>query len=264
VHLTPSQARAVLDGQQTMTHVIATRTKTATRPNGTRYATVPFVPEIGMRIPFGFDEPIDGDPDHRGRAYIVVTDCPVKPAPIGDVTADEARAAGHRTPDDLAASWVRHHDKDWVARRERREIEAGRDPAVFLRRVLGQRFAQRHAATLVWPIRFRLDHADTPQFLLPASAGDLGDGVLGYTENVDRALDTAEVVDPALLLQHWADAAEKRRHAERNVEESRRQIRSVIERLRQNLIAAERAGGDLREHLDRLAAVADQIEADAA
>jgi len=242
LRFTPQQTRAVLDSRQTMTHVIAHPSRTATRRNGTTYETVPFVPKVGLRIPFSFDDPRAGDPDHRGRAHIVVTACAAEPAPIGAVTAEEAKAAGHRSPEALSEWWVRQHDKDWVARRERRETEQGRDPKVFLRRVIGQRFAQRHADTLVWPIRFRLDITDEPTFLLPAARGDQGDGVLGYTHNVARALDDVETVD---LDSGWETAADARHAEARGDQDAKRLARSIGSQVRENLLAAHRAGVDI-------------------
>jgi hypothetical protein len=262
LNFTASQARAILAGRQTMTHILATPSKTIARGNGTEYKTRPFTPAIGTRIPFRYSAPLDGDAaDHYERAHIIVTACTTKPSPIGAVTAEDARAAGHRTPEDLAAWWVRRHDKDWVARRERREREAGRDPAVFLRRVIGQRFAQRHADTLVWPIRFRLDEQQEPRFLLPASRGDVADdAVLGYTTIPARALEAVEVVDTATLGVAWATDAAERHTEARGDTETRRMARSLASRTRENILAAERAGVDTRDLVEQLEHVVQKIE----
>lgn len=193
---------------------------------------------------------------------IAVTD--VQLDRLGNISFDEVRAEGFRTTDEFKISWVRQHDKAWVARQERTIVDSLVDGDVLEcedgRALVDQktlaRFDMRHADRMVWVIRFELDRSHRARLLAPAARAARDGDEHGYTENPRRALrDEPEAVDAQVLNEYVADArAREAGQSGRREELLRRRAKSLALRLRQEAVTAQRNGTDITGALDQIEA----------
>jgi ribosomal protein S20 len=284
---TDNHVQAILTGRKTMTRVIAQQPKLATRPNGTTYTTTPFVPRVGMRLPFTYGAPLLDhgagtetwivDPDNRDKAYIIVTAVPLddsgNPQPaqrLDAITLAEAKAEGHNSVQAFMEWWVGEHDKPWVDVRVRR---AGGKRSPFLKREMQTRFAARWAAVKVWPMTFCLDPESVPLALAPIGRGDARGYYVGTPHRSRPArpnqtepfvpqsvADEGEPIAPGILDPAWNTTSTERHRDAHGAELSNRLVKSLGRTMAEKLYAKIRAGHDITADVAALQRAVEEIE----
>lgn len=148
----------ILAGRKTQTRRPVRAPQVRQRANGTTYTTRPFQPTVGRTVAVQAGR---GKPE-LFRVHVTG----VRSEPVGQISFADARAEGFRTSDEFREHWVRLHDRQWVT--------AHPDGDLL------DRFAARHAGTLVWVIEFE-PIGDQPRLLAARSQH-------GYTTSPALAL----------------------------------------------------------------------------
>lgn len=192
----------------------------------------------------------------RDPAEHRVTVTSVRREMLGAIGHGDARLEGARNVMEFMAGWVRHHDADWVARREP-DPEADPLPDGLL----ASRFTDRHALRDVWVLTFELI-VDRPTFLTASPIRSERD----YTMNAgDAAAGEPEVMDPGRLHPDWQLlSAARRQSAAASVDATRLSgLPSMEDQLRELRAMARDAGvdvsGDVRVIERRMDAMARKI-----
>lgn len=189
----------------------------------------------------------------RGRpAALRIVITAVRQEPVGEITFEDARAEGFRTPTEFRLAWVAIHDSAWLARpvKEPCDCWTHHDGEHFrlrerTEREILARFEARHASRPVWVISFEQDHSEPARFL---SAG-----WPDYTSSPAMAArDEQQAVSPS--VQEWiTDRAgmttEQWRVVEARNHDLERALLSQEDRIKAAQRKAQRAGIDISREL---------------
>lgn len=207
---------------------------------------------------------------------------------LGDIDYHGIRAEGHKTRDEFADAWLCQHDRAWPPVENCHACDGdgttdcdecwdgqvrvhlldahpcqscggtGEQFADIGYDDIIARFDDKHAQTRVWVITFTL--ADVGRYLTPAArpAGS----VLGYTTNLRNAMpDEPEVIDGTTLRRYVGEAHDRHTsNPDRREKVIKEKSRSVANRIRQTMVAADRDGIDVLEHLAEVEAKLAEID----
>lgn len=167
--------------------------------------------------------------------HVIVRD--VEHARLGDVTFEQARAAGFRTTDEFKVQWVWFHERQWAADRIADEEPDGFELA---------RFEKRWAPRDAWAVTFDLDTSHVPRFLAARPAPD-------YVSNEKQALEgEPEAVSEAeqkAITERAGMEYEQWRAVEARAYDERRAVLSAEERIKHAEAKARRLGRDVSREL---------------
>lgn len=152
------------------------------------------------------------------------------PAPLGEPTFPEARAAGHVTVTAFKVAWVTEHDPAWMTKEPRDE------------NAIIARYDTRHARRLAWTLTVRVRASQNPSRLLLARPSIYDPRRDPFSPSYDRTLENIDTEEdrgytstPARALDDAGDAltdAEYKTHISHDARdrEERRKAQQRFER----------------------------------